>query len=662
MNIIDTTSNVQTYGGDSIYKWRTKTVKQADILITIISDKQNLQRDSMVNESEDIQVVEIASVCLSQVNLINRIIKDNEQISDLLVICENQIDELDFLGKMLEILHSCERHGAVVPLNMHSQGISRLTRAEYRRVAEYLSEYKVIPYIESLPVLIKAEMFERFGLLDESFHNIRDALLDFSLRFNQYGWSTARVNCWSDDEISTEENMKSGRDIIQRRYPYIQEIEEIYYKRAESAVEHFAKELAQYKECKPSLLFSLYEVPASFNGTANYALKLLAAFWDSYHMKYEISILVKRNTDEFYKLSDKYPNVYYPETAKHNTFCLGYVVSQILDAEHMDLINKCCLKYCVCMLDIISLRSHYLCRNDKNRFELFRDSIEYADLMLSISRFSKNDIVSFFHDEVQNADVCTGYIYLASDKVLSDAGTEGKTIPFKTGDYFIVIGNAYRHKMIEPVLNVLKDIKENFIVIGLKTEGYYHKSKRIYGYVSGWLDQGILNQMIAGSKCIIFPSVYEGFGLTLYDAVVYRKKIIVSDTQVNLELKELLREYRERIITYRRLEELKTILTDNDFEDNCSEKPARIRSWQEMAGELDIWIESMQRKELDTVRLERRWKYLKRYQGEDKYVVKGKISVRRDRLIRKCISSFPRTYQLYRRLITAIDKEHYGSR
>ena len=73
MNIIDTTSNVQTYGGDSIYKWRTKTVKQADILITIISDKQNLQRDSMVNESEDIQVVEIASVCLSQVNLINRI-------------------------------------------------------------------------------------------------------------------------------------------------------------------------------------------------------------------------------------------------------------------------------------------------------------------------------------------------------------------------------------------------------------------------------------------------------------------------------------------------------------------------------------------------------------------------------------------------------------
>ncbi|WP_347224255.1 hypothetical protein, partial [Bacteroides congonensis] len=113
---------------------------------------------------------------------------------------------------------------------------------------------------------------------------------------------------------------------------------------------------------------------------------------------------------------------------------------------------------------------------------------------------------------------------------------------------------------------------------------------------------------------------------------------------------------------YRRLEELKTILVENDFEDNCSEKPARIRNWQEMARELDIWIESMQRKELDTVRLERRWKYLKRYQGEDKYVVKGKISVRRDRLIRKCISSFPRTYQLYRRLITAIDKEHYGSR
>lgn len=636
-------------------------MKWMDMLVIMISNKQNVQRDNTWSISKNVRVVETVSVCPTQIDLVNNILNRSIQILDILIICENQIDEMQSLDIMLEILHSCERHGAVVSLNGHSQGISGLTRTQYEKVSGYLSKYRVIPYIEGLPVLIKAEMFERFGLLDENLHTIRNALRDFSLRFNQYGWSTVRANCWSNDEIHEDDITKRDRETIQGKYPYICEIEEIYYKREEKAVEHFARVIAQENDCKPGLLFSLYEVPPAFNGTANYALKLVAAFWNKYHEKYEIGILVKRNTDEFHKLSDKYPRVYYPETVGRTTFCLGYVVSQILCAEHMDIINRCCLKYCVCMLDIISLRSHYLCKNDAGRFDLFRDSIEYADLMLSISQFSKDDIVSFFHDEVQDAGVRTGFIYLASDKELTDIATKEKKIPFKTGDYSIIIGNAYKHKMIEPVLEILKGIEENFIVVGTKTEGYYHKSKRIYGYVSGWLDHDRLNRMIAGAKCIIFPSVYEGFGLTLYDAVVYGKKIIVSDTQINLELKELLQEYRDRIVTYRRLDELKAILTENNLGDECAEKSVDIRNWQEMAEELDAWITDMKEEKLDIIRLERRWRYLKWYQNKDGHAVTKKNSVKRERIIRKCISSFPRTYQIYRRFVTAIDKEHYGS-
>ena len=119
--------------------------------------------------------------------------------------------------------------------------------------------------------------------------------------------------------------------------------------------------------------------------------------------------------------------------------------------------------------------------------------------------------------------------------------------------------------MIEPVLEILREIPENFIVIGTKIEGYYKKSRRIYGYVSGWLNNDILSQMIAGAKCIIFPSVYEGFGLTLYDAMIYQKKIIVCDTQINLELKQLFKEQSSYIIPYRRLEEIKTIILEETY-------------------------------------------------------------------------------------------------
>ncbi len=633
----------------------------SNILIVVISNQQDALKEKTWIAFKDIQIVDVLPIRPTQVAVINEKIAERQQIPDVMIICEDQLKGFDGFSKMRKILYSCEKHGAAVSFNRNSQGICELTKDRYDGVSKYLGDYRMIPYIESVPVLIKGEMLERFGGLDESFENIEGALRDFSLRFNQYGWSTVRVNCWSADENCQIKCTVDDQNIIQRRFPYVQEIEKIYYERAERAAEHFADVLVPESGRKPSLLYSVYEVPASYNGTTNHALSLLVAFYNCYHKKYEISILVKRNADEFHGLSDTYPRVYYPETVKQHTFQLGFVASQILCVEHMDIINRCCLKYGVCMLDIISLRSHYLCKNDPGRYDLFRDSIEYADLMLSISRFSHDDIIGFFHDEIQNAALRTGFFYLGTDKALSAVKSRAETKPFGTADYFIVIGNAYKHKMIEPVLEILKDVEENFIVIGTKTEGYYSKSRRIYGYVSGWLTNDGLNEMLAGAKAIIFPSVYEGFGLTLFDAAVYHKKIIVSDTQINFELKELLGEYSANIITFRRVEELKTILVETDFDEIWNGKPINLRSWQETAKELDVWIESMQKEETDIARLECRWRYLKRYQNEGSDISKKKSSVKKERLIRKCISSFPKTYQLYRKLVTAIDKEHYGS-
>lgn len=633
----------------------------SNLLIVILSDQKVALEEDLWFAFKDVQIVDTLIIHPSQIAVLNKKLSDGERISSVFIIYKDQLKGFDGFSKMIKFLYSCEKHGAAVSLNSYSQGICRLTKEQYEAVSKYLGDYRVIPYIESVPVLIKAEMFERFGGLDESFQSIESALKDFSLRFSQYGWSTVRINCWSTNGISKLELIEGDKDMIQRRYPYTHEIEDIYYGRAEKAAEHFADALTQQPGKKPRMLFSLYEVPPSYNGTTNYALKLLAAFYTGYNEKYELSILVKRNTDEFHRLSDRYPRVYYPETIKQHTFHLGYVVSQILCAEHMDIINRCCLKYCVCMLDIISLRSHYLCKNDPDRYDLFRDSIEYADLMLSISQFSHDDIISYFHDEMQNVTLRTGFSYLGTDKNLSAVTMEAITTPFESTDYFIVIGNAYRHKMIEPVLEILKDIEDYFIVIGTKTEGYYHKSRRIYGYVSGWIDNDRLNQMIAGAKGIIFPSVYEGFGLTLFDAAVYHKKIIVSDTQINFELKQLLGEYSDRIITYRRLEELKTILSEVNFDDKWDGEAINLRSWQEAAEELDIWMESMREEETDIKRLERRWRYLKRYQNENNGVLTDKSNQKKERLIRKCISKFPKTYQLYRKFVTAIDKEHYGS-
>lgn len=644
-------------------------MEQIKLLIVIIYNKNSEKIDQQIKsrtqylriKSRDFDVIDIMHIKATQISLLNEVV-NNRQISDVFITHENQIVPLENLRKMLETLHFCEKHGAVVSLNSYSQGICKLTEFQYNEISKYLSGYRVIPYIESYPVVIKIEMFERFGLFDETFESIFSALVDFSLRFNQYGWSTVRANCWNDSKSCFESLFKIDKEMIQKRYSYLHSIEEIYFVKGEKAVEHFASIIIQEKSQNTELLFSLYEVPPAYNGTANYALKLLAAFWDRYHEKYNISILVKRNTNEFYKLSDKYPRVYFPDTIRSQTFHLGYIVSQILFPEHMDIINTCCLKYCICMLDIICLRSHYLCKNDMDRYNLFRDSIEYSNLMLSISKFSCDDIVSFFYDEIQNAKIKTGYIYLGTDKEQIETKKLNEYIgPFKTDDYFIVIGNPYKHKMIEPVLEILREIPENFIVIGTKTEGYYKKSRRIYGYVSGWLNNDILSQMIVGAKCIIFPSVYEGFGLTLYDAMIYQKKIIVCDTQINLELKQLFKEQSSYIIPYRRLEEIKTIILEETYRNSKEKQNIKVRSWNDVAIDLEMWIDDMQNEAISIEKLEYRWKYLKRYQNKSDILMTKKNNEKYEKIIAGCISRFPRTYKLYRKIVTLIDKEHYGN-
>lgn len=589
-------------------------------------------------------------VIIANDNKIDKINKKIEKagadISYILVMADAQMLSPADMQEMIQVLDLCERHGAVTARNTH------------RELSRYLERYQVVPYIDTLPVLIRKENFDRFGLLDENQADIMNALSEFSMRINQYGWNTVRSNqVFVDCKQEYTININQLKD----KYPYIQQIESLYYGQQETVVEHFAELLCQPTDTKPSILFSLYEVPPAFNGTSNYALKLLEAFYELYHDQYDICILAKENTNQFHGLSKKYKNIYDTRNVYEHRFNLGYSVSQVLTAEHLDILNRCCLKISVCMLDIISLRSHYLLKNDMDRLEYFRDSIRFSDLMLSISKFSLSDIESYFRKDIEKYHIKTGYVYLATDKKPYD-GLEIKVkLPFEPNDYFIVIGNPYKHKMIEPFIESIRDAEENFIVIGTKVEGYCDKEKKIYGYISGWLDGYTLNYMLAASKGIIFPSVYEGYGLTFYDAMVYGKNIIVSDTEVNYELRDYFEDYRHNIYVYKKLEEIKEILKNIASNTQIKSRPEKIRNWEDAAKELEGYLHDVIAEEFDINQLENRWQYLKKYHTTNNTQSKSERKEWRKQFFQKCVARFPRIYKIYRRLVVAIDKDHYGS-
>ncbi|WP_415348881.1 glycosyltransferase, partial [Clostridium perfringens] len=72
---------------------------------------------------------------------------------------------------------------------------------------------------------------------------------------------------------------------------------------------------------------------------------------------------------------------------------------------------------------------------------------------------------------------------------------------------WIVIGEGYERENIEKIINE-KNLKENFILLGSKSNPYpYIKSCDIY----------------------VQPSIWEGFGITVSEAKILNKPIVVSD-------------------------------------------------------------------------------------------------------------------------------------
>ena len=132
----------------------------------------------------------------------------------------------------------------------------------------------------------------------------------------------------------------------------------------------------------------------------------------------------------------------------------------------------------------------------------------------------------------------------------------GFKLPFD--NYFVVFGNFYKHKFVPQLLEALKSSKHRIIVIGSTSEGAIGNS--MYGYKSGNLSDEFIDYVLGNSLGIIFPSIYEGFGLPFLDGMSYSKKIIVNNTELNRELRNYFDAFSENVYIFNSLDEVDGIL------------------------------------------------------------------------------------------------------
>lgn len=115
-------------------------------------------------------------------------------------------------------------------------------------------------------------------------------------------------------------------------------------------------------------------------------------------------------------------------------------------------------------------------------------------------------------------------------------------------EYFCFVGTTNRRKNLKIVIEALfllkkENIYKNFVVVGGKGDCHDEIKKLIEKYslenqvkFMGYISEEEKQYIILKSKCFVFPSFYEGFGIPLVEAMGLNVPIIASDIQVTREV------------------------------------------------------------------------------------------------------------------------------
>lgn len=593
---------------------------------------------------------------------------DKTENDILLLNSDTKVTE-NFLEEMLEVLYLAEKHGVVCPRSNCATLCTVPVRTNddrnilpdesfscWSKIKNSLPRYAVIPTGVGFCFLVKRNVISLYGLFDEVYGLGYNEENDFCMRISQYGWNVVLANksFVFHYESKSFGSKKSELEIehhkiLMERYPYYESIVNSYFSKRMNSVDYFADVLSEFYE-KKRVLISLYNLPPLFNGTAAYGLEFLKNFISNFHEKYDICILTNREADEFHGLSKKYPNVYFPDTIRGG-FDIAYIPSQIFHAEHLFILNRTCLRFVFCMQDIITLRCNYLLAQNFENEDIFRQSIQFADGVVGISDFTIHDTKAYFPELFSERSIPFRKIYHASDKNIA---VETAPLPFES--YFLVFGNKFKHKMLNEIMEILKESKFHFIVLGASVNGKINSN--IYGYQSGFISDGFINALYKNCSGVVFPSVYEGFGLPILSAVEFGKKIIVNDNQLNKELFcECIKFYDENVFFYSKLEELPVILEKINSSPRITTTSLlqSERTTVDVAKETEKFLSEILKAPIDLKRLQMRWEYYHYLENVHRcYCPTVYVKMSFFGMLRKFVKKIPFAYRILKKLKTII--------
>ena len=209
-------------------------------------------------------------------------------------------------------------------------------------------------------------------------------------------------------------------------------------------------------------------------------------------------------------------------------------------------IKKFSSKKIVTIHDLIFLRHPELYAfTDRKIYEIkFKKACHNADTIIAVSAQTKNDLKNYFNIRDEKIKI----VYQTCDPLyfnfIPDIN-ESRRVREKYGlpeNYLLYLGTIEERKNLLTLLKAIKHLPENtalpLVVIGKKKNDYFRKV--IDFIASNHLEnkvifpEGVSNEELPwfynGAEIFIYPSLFEGFGIPVLEALLCRVPVITSNS------------------------------------------------------------------------------------------------------------------------------------
>ena len=198
-----------------------------------------------------------------------------------------------------------------------------------------------------------------------------------------------------------------------------------------------------------------------------------------------------------------------------------------IPAHTIPLIHKPNLKTVITVHD---LGSEYLSSMHQLKQRLYLKWITHyqfrsATKLIAVSKATKNDLVKKMGIDPKKIEV----IYEGYDNKLFKPDTKDNSL----STYYLFVGTIQPRKNLERIIKAVAKLKQKLVIVGVRgwmSDKIYKLGQKEGVKFLGYVPDEKLPALYSGAIALVFPSLFEGFGLPLIEAQACGCPVLTSNT------------------------------------------------------------------------------------------------------------------------------------